>query len=166
MPGPQSPLSPAGPCPPVSCPRTLCRPSTSPLHLAGVCTQRTPSTLAEGASRCGSKGGTLGERLFRWYPASSPLCCSVCLLPLVRRGCVWLPQGRLGPRASLHSAWPAAHPHISPFNWAFSLTECHASLFCQCRHNLCSLKPGGVERPCSRNSSRPLGDAQLEQGRA
>lgn len=57
-------------------------------------------------------------------------------------------QGRPGPRPPPLCTWAALpHPHTSPFNWAFSLTGCHVGMFCQRRHNLCSLKPGGAERP-------------------
>lgn len=109
----------------------------------------------------GHQAGTWGERLPLGSPAPVPsTCCHR------RPEAVYGRPGAHWARAPPHSAWPAARPHTSPFNWAFSLTQCHAGLFCQRRHNLCSLKPGGARGRCSRNSSRPLGAAQQERGGA
>ena len=126
-----------------------------PLHWAGARVPR-PRGLAGGAP-----SGHLGGRLPLGSPAPVPSTC--CRR---RPEAVYGRPGAHWARAPPHSAWPAARPHTSPFNWAFSLTQCHAGLFCQRRHNLCSLKPGGARGRCSRNSSRPLGAAQQERGGA
>lgn len=121
----------AGPCAPVSCQRALCPPSTSPLHLLESVHPSPAPRLQPDTWAWGLAGKASSRHLGRNAPSPAPSIVTAppCSSPADAGG----PRLHVADRAGWVPGLPwilpgLPHPHTSPFNWAFSLTESYTDL--------------------------------------